>query len=379
MPAGNAEPAKFPALVACQPLLALSPRHGVPHPVPVTARTHVAVPNRRARGASSPADATAAAAAVATTRAARRPAAACHAVRAGAAAAAVGRTGGLAWLTYLPGPSRPFGAAAAHRFAGAFLLAPSPCLHLQGSVCWHVACARPHHNHPACCPQGGRTCEATLLAPPATLQGGLQPSRGSKVWSLSSSSSRVWGGSDDGGLLGGAPPQSPLRDYGPPVAAQLTRRCAKARKLLGRLQQPVLSLADGGPRPPLPNAALRFCRVCWGWGPGAVGAASVASASSRQAAEPRRGHAAGANRFFLSSCTVRESESFAVVHSTAHASGVATDSRGTSRGTPAACPALHLPLSLQGLAFVRQRKAGVLGALNWGYALLIARLADGSW
>ncbi|PSC71713.1 SH3 domain-containing [Micractinium conductrix] len=124
------------------------------------------------------------------------------------------------------------------------------------------------------------------------LQGGLQPSRGSKVWSLSSSSSRVWGGSDDGGLLGGAPPQSPLRDYGPPVAAQLTRRCAKARKLLGRLQQPVLSLADGGPRPPLPNAALRFCR---------------------------------------------------------------------------------------GLAFVRQRKAGVLGALNWGYALLIARLADGSW
>jgi hypothetical protein len=31
------------------------------------------------------------------------------------------------------------------------------------------------------------------------------------------------------------------------------------------------------------------------------------------------------------------------------------------------------------LAFVRQRKAGLLGAWNWGDALLIQRLPCGAW
>ncbi len=36
-------------------------------------------------------------------------------------------------------------------------------------------------------------------------------------------------------------------------------------------------------------------------------------------------------------------------------------------------------LFLQGLAFVKQRKAGVLGGWNWGDAMVVQRLPDGSW
>lgn len=131
--------------------------------------------------------------------------------------------------------------------------------------------------------------ERRALGEQTRLRVGLPARGGSKTFSISSG---LGSETDLTGTLTAAASPRPLQPYGEAVASLLARRCSKAQRMVAELQRPVFSVQEGGERPALPAAALRFCK---------------------------------------------------------------------------------------GLAFVKQRKAGLLGGWNWGDALVVQRLPDGSW
>lgn len=101
--------------------------------------------------------------------------------------------------------------------------------------------------------------ERRALGEQTRLRVGLPARGGSKTFSISSG---LGSELDLPIALGAVPSPRPLQPYGGAVATLLSRRCGKAQRMLAELQRPVFSVQDGGERPPLPAAALRFCKVC---------------------------------------------------------------------------------------------------------------------
>lgn len=195
--------------------------------------------------------------------------------------------------------------------------------------------------------------ERRALGEQTRLRVGLPGRGGSKTFSVSSG---LGSEADLAGALAAAHTPRPLRPYGEGVATMLARRCVKAQRMLAELQRPVFSVQDGGERPPLPAAALRFCKV-------------------------RRGAGAAGRHMAGMACRVRCAWP-AVLRA---APPLPACQASATAASPARQPPMH-PLPgrrccdpLQGLAFVKQRKAGALCGWNWGDALVLQRLPDGSW
>lgn len=133
--------------------------------------------------------------------------------------------------------------------------------------------------------------ERRALGEQTRLRVGLPARGGSKTFSISSG---LGSETDLTGTLTAAASPRPLQPYGEAVASLLARRCSKAQRMVAELQRPVFSVQEGGERPALPAAALRFCKVRgwsggqggWGWW-GVEGAVWPGVACRCVAAAPR--------------------------------------------------------------------------------------------